>query len=204
MRNALGFCAGLAITTTQRLVESFTKRTKTANCREITHCDFSKNIMLAGLKYFATGKIITCFTLADKWAPEAFQSAIDGLSEKKNNFSQEPISCSSLVAKEMGAGDEEMIMVAGFAGGIGFSGNACGALGAAIWMKTLAWCRENPKKDPFFNPGAKNALRIFCNATGSEFACHKICGKRFNTLDEHTEFIKKGGCKELINALAQS
>jgi hypothetical protein len=34
--------------------------------------------------------------------------------------------------------------------------------------------------------------------------CHKITGKRFGNIDEHSEFIKNGGCKDLINILARS
>ena len=65
---------------------------------------------------------------------------------------QEPISCASEVAAKMGASDEEMVMVAGFAGGLGLSGNACGALavirqGHFHWpvvyevVQQRQWCR---------------------------------------------------------------
>ena len=74
----------------------------------------------------------------------------------------------------MGASDEEMVMVAGFAGGIGLSGNACGALGAALWMKTLVRYR-NGNPTFFASPEAKNTLQAFCGATDSEFLCNKIC-----------------------------
>jgi hypothetical protein len=99
-----------------------------------------------------------------------------------------------------------MALVAGFAGGIGLSGNACGALGAAIWMKTLAWCREQPGKTfPFFNnPGMNDILKAFDAATGSEMRCHQITGRRFKTVSEHTEFIETGGCDKLIQVLARS
>ncbi len=39
--------------------------------------------------------------------------------------------------------EEESIMVAGFAGGIGLSYNGCGALGAALWYKMLNWGENN-------------------------------------------------------------
>jgi hypothetical protein len=48
----------------------------------------------------------------------------------------------------------------------------------------------------------KKILKKFRDITGSEFRCDKISGKRFITLNEHTEFIKKGGCNGLIDALA--
>ncbi|MEN8154414.1 MAG: hypothetical protein ABFR75_10370 [Acidobacteriota bacterium] len=34
--------------------------------------------------------------------------------------------------------------------------------------------------------------------------CNKICGKKFDSINEHTEFIKNGGCRELINVLAKT
>ena len=78
-------------------------------------------------------------------------AAGEGLAGAMTGLPGRPLSCASEVAGKMGASDEEMTMVAGFAGGIGLSGNACGALGAAIWMKTLAWCREHPGKTPPFS-----------------------------------------------------
>jgi len=193
-----------AIIATQHLVDSFEKRAKSVNCCDITGCDFTSK---SGLwKAFLLGRFIRCFRLAGKWAPEAIQSAKQGLDREPADLSQPPVSCASEVAKKMGGSDEEMVMVAGFAGGIGLSGNACGALGAAIWMKTLAWCKEHPGKTPpyFSNPLAKNTLKAFDDATGSEMLCHKIAGRRFKTIGEHAEFIKDGGCAELIDLLAQA
>ncbi len=46
----------------------------------------------------------------------------------------------------MGATEEESIMVAGFAGGIGLSGHACGALGAVVWYKMLDLNKKNTGK----------------------------------------------------------
>jgi uncharacterized membrane protein (UPF0136 family) len=194
----------IAITATQHLVESFSKRAKTVNCREITGCDWTSIFSIA--KYLLTGKLFTCFNLAAKWAPEAIQAAAEGLSREKTDLPQMPINCASEVAQKMGAGDEEMVMVAGFAGGIGLSGNGCGALSAALWMNTLAWCKKHPGKSPpyFNNPNTKNILKAFYGATDSEILCHKITRECFKTLDDHTEFIKNNGCDKLINTLARS
>ena len=145
-----------------------------------------------------------CMNLAEKWFPEAVQSAKDGLSVKQNELPQIPVSCASEVAKKMGAGNEEIVTVAGLAGGIGLSGNGCGALGAAIWMSSLAWCRENPGKSGYLNPKSKEILKAFYDTTGSEILCTKLSGQYFKTIDDHTEFIKNGGCDKVINALAQS
>ncbi len=196
---------GVAITATQHIMESFSKRAKSVNCRDIINTDFTgKFVFISLLKNLITGKFRICFNLAEKWAPEAFQSATEGLTHEQMGLVQPPMSCASEVAKKMGASDEEMVMVAGFAGGLGLSGNACGALSAAIWMNTLDWCKKHPGKSANPNPTAKNTLKVFYGATDSEILCHKISGQRFKTIDEHTEFIKNGGCGKLINLLAQS
>jgi hypothetical protein len=195
---------GMAMAATQSLMESFTKRTNTANCREITRCDWQSPLSIA--KYFLTGKPIVCFNLAAKWAPEALRAATAGLSRDQKDLPEQPLSCASAVVQKMGASDEEMVLVAGFAGGIGLSGLACGALAAAIWMRTLAWCKEHPGKTPpmFKNPEMKSICQAFTAATNTEILCHKIAGQRFKTIGEHTGFIKSGGCDKLIRILVRA
>jgi hypothetical protein len=191
-----------AITATQQIMESFLNRAKSIECYDITSCDFtSKSGMV---KYFITGKPITCFKLADKWAPEAIQSAKEGLSHEQTDLPQIPLSCASEVAKKMGASDEEMVMVAGFAGGLGLSGNACGALSAAIWMNTLAKVRNKNYKYTLSDPDTEKIIEAFHEETGYEMECCKISGRCFKTIREHTEFIKNGGCEKLINVLADT
>lgn len=193
-----------AITATQHLVQAFSKTARSVDCRDITGCDF--NIKSGLWKAFFFGRFIRCFALIDKWAPEAIKSVMEGLAPEPAGLPEQPLSCASEVVKKMGASDEEMVMVAGFAGGIGLSGNACGALAAAIWMHTLSWCRKHPGKTPpyFNNPDTKNTLKIFAEATDGEILCQKITGRYFKTIGEHAEFIKNNGCDKLINVLAQS
>lgn len=196
-----------AITASQYLVESFTKRTKTVDCREITGVDFENKLDFAiyMIKTIMRGFIFSpCFNLIVKWTPEAIQAAKQGLSAKPLQ-NQHYVSCASEVVKKMGANDEETVMVAGFAGGIGLSGNACGALSAAIWYRMLDWGKKNPSKTPamFKNQDAKKIFRAFYIQTDSEMLCNKICEKQFKSIDEHSEFIRNGGCEKLIDVLAK-
>ena len=149
-----------------------------------------------------TGKPITCFSLADKWAPDAIQSAKEGLAHQSTNLHQMPISCASEVAKKMGASNEETVMVAGFAGGLGLSGNACGALSAVIWIKTLDKVRNKNYKYSLSDPEIEKIIETFNEETSYEMECCKITGQRFKTIDQHTEFIRNGGCEKLMNVLA--
>jgi len=130
------------------------------------------------------------------------QAAKEGLS--KLSLSQEAFNCATQVAKKMGATDAEMVMVSGFAGGMGLSGNGCGALASAIWMNSLKWIENNPGKSAFGNPKAKATLKRFLKVTNKEMLCQKICSQRFDSIEDHSEFIKKGGCQNLISSLSFS
>jgi len=161
---------GVTIKATQHVMESFKKRTDTIECYDITNCDWSSKMSMA--KHFLTGRFLVCFTLAEEWAPEAIDSAEEGLA-KDWDLPKECISCASEVAKKMGASDEEMVMVAGFAGGLGLSGNACGALSTAIWMKSLDRCRKS-EKSSYKDPNSDGYFEKFYTATDYEIQCDKI------------------------------
>ena len=196
-----------AITTSQHLVQSFEKRSKTVNCRDISRVDWENKLDFAiyMVKTVLQGFIYSpCFNLITKWTPEAIHAANKGLSEWTIH-SKPCMSCATETVKKMGASDEEAVMVAGFAGGIGLSGNACGALSAAIWYKMLDWNKKNPGKTPSFfnNQDTKKIFRAFYIQTDSEMLCSKISGTQFKSIDEHSEFIRSGGCGKLINALAK-
>ena len=191
---------GITIKATQHVMESFKKRTETIECYEITNCDWSSKISMA--KYFITGKFLSCFSLAEEWAPEAIDAAEEGLTREWTDLPQECISCASEVAKKMGASDEEVVMVAGFAGGLGLSGNACGGLSAAIWIKSLDRCRKS-EKTSYKDPNSDIYFEKFYASTDYEIACDKITGRTFKTVEDHTEHIKNGGCDKLMNALVQ-
>lgn len=197
----------MAMVGSQHVVKSFVSRAKSANCRDIIGIDISNKPEIAGfmVKSLPGGFMnMICMNLADRWFPEAVISAKEGLSGTPAELPQAPKSCSCEVAEKMGASEEEKVMVAGFAGGIGFSGNACGALGAAIWLNTLNWCKNNPGESGYLNPEADKIMKNFTDTTGSECLCSRLSGKKFETLDEHTEYVENGGCNNLIELLAHS
>ena len=195
----------VAVRATQNVMASFSEREKTINCRDITHCDFSSKWSFA--KYFFSGRFLHCFKMAQEWAPDAIESALEGLKDKDSLTKQDDapfqksMNCASIVAQKMGASEEEMVMVAGFAGGLGLSGGGCGALSAAIWMRSLDWCRENKEKSSFKNPEAVKTLEAFDEAARGSILCSELTGESFKTFDEHSEFLGRGGCESLIQAL---
>jgi C_GCAxxG_C_C family probable redox protein len=193
---------GLAMKATEKIVESFRKRAGTTECYDITDTSWLRAGDIA--KYFVKGKMVTCFKLADKWAPEAIQAAKEGLDQDITDLPEKPMSCASEVVRKMGGSEKEMSIAAGLAGGIGMSGSGCGALAAAIWKNTIEWCRDNPGKSGYNNPRANQTMDTFLKTTDYELECSKICGRAFNIIDEHTSFIKNGGCKEIIDKLAEA
>ena len=151
-----------------------------------------------------SGKFVNCLKLAGKWAPEALDAASAGLGKDLEDLPQQSLSCASELVQKMGGSEEEMLMVAGFAGGLGLSGSGCGALAAAVWKNALIHNRKETGKSANYDPNTDPTLKAFYEETDYEIQCDKICGQRFQTLDEHTEFIKKGGCKKLIGVLADT
>lgn len=200
--NEMAKAVAVAIKATQHLMESFKNRTKCIECEDFTKTNFKNKWSFA--KYMFTGKFLSCYKLAEKWAPEAIKAAHEGLSLEQNESTQKAISCASEVVKKMGGSEEEIAMVAGFAGGLGLSGSGCGALGAAIWKTILELVRTENWKSSLSDPDSERIIKKFYEATDYKMECYEICGKRFNTIDEHTEFIKNGGCKKLINVLANN
>lgn len=195
----------VAINASKLLVNSFQKRTKAVNCRDISRVNWENKFELAlyMLKTFARGFVFSpCFNLIAKWTPEATDAANKGLNEQLN-FSPPVVSCSTELIKKMGGSEEESIMVAGLAGGIGLSGHACGALSAAIWYKMLQQSKSEQGKSQtmFNNPDARKILRTFYIQTDSEMLCKNICQRQFKSVDEHSDYIKTGGCSQIINAL---
>ncbi len=198
-----------AVTATQNVISSFVKRSGTTNCREIIGFNLKSFLGMTAfmLKVSLQGMNKShCFNLAEAWAPEAIEAASKVLAQGEDKPSEKYLNCTADVVKRMGGTKEEQIMVAGFAGGLGLTGNGCGALSAAIWKKMVDWCKENPGKNPpfFNNKDAKKILRAFNNETNGVLECHKICGRQFSNVKAHSDYIQNGGCRELIEILART
>ena len=190
------------IVATQVIMRSFEKTAKSIECADIASCDWQNKISFA--KYMLSGKFLYCFKLAGKWAPDAIDAANGGLSLALKSNTSTTLSCASEVIKKMGGNEQQQILVSGFAGGLGLSGNGCGALSAAIWMKTLARVKQGEYKYTTSDKELEKVLDTFYKETDYEMECHKICGKKFDSVEEHSEFVKNGGCDKLINVLVAS
>ncbi|MFP4528377.1 MAG: C-GCAxxG-C-C family (seleno)protein [Candidatus Kapaibacterium sp.] len=189
-----------AMSAGQRLLDSFKSRAKSHNCMEITDINFRKRFGI--FKYLITGGAFSCFNLAAKWKPEACAAAAESLDESTDTASGQALTCTSELVRKMGGTDQQAAMASALAGGMALSGNTCGALGAAIWMKTLPASTANPEKSAFNESVAGGVIAKFMAHTGGETHCEQLCGRRFGSLAGHAEYVRAGGCAELINSLA--
>ena len=101
----------------------------------------------------------------------------------------------------MGVSDMHTVMTAGFAGGIGLSGGACGALGAAIWIIGM----NNPEDaKKMSNPKVTEVIDRFIKSETVDFRfeCSEIVGRKFENIGDHAAYLRDGGCSEIIEVLA--
>jgi hypothetical protein len=195
-----------AVITSQKLVESFRARNKEINCAEITEMNWKassqRQMVTQVLKFFIKGGPIGCFSMAAGYAPLAFNDIKATISEKPLEAPSHPVSCAAMLARKMGASDMHTVMAAGFAGGIGLSGGACGALGAAIWIIEMNSAVEGVKNIGFDSPKALAVIDRFLESADFEFECSEIVGRKFENAADHARYLCNGGCSKIIKALA--
>ena len=193
-----------AIGTAQNIVAAFRTRTKNEiNCLEITDLNLmGKPSVLPILKFFAKGGPIACFLMAAGYAHEAYDTIHNAFAENSDGPPAPPISCAALLAQKMDASDKHVVMSAGLAGGIGLSGGACGALGAAVWLIGLHGRQNDAEKKDIDTRISGTIDRFLKDAADFEFECAKIVGRTFERVDDHAAYLRGGGCAELIKIIA--
>ena len=155
-----------AVIASQRLVESFQASYKQINCADVTQLDWKNPKGVQILGFFLKGGPIRCFSMTAGYARAAFGEINAAFSDghpapafpeaPASPEAPAPVSCAAVLARKMGASDMHAVMAAGFAGGIGLSGGACGALGAAIWILAMNSGRQG--KVEFNSPEALDAI----------------------------------------------
>jgi hypothetical protein len=190
-----------AIVAAQRLVDSFRAQNGSINCVDITGIGKSSSTMQMIVFFLLKGGSIRCFHKTAAYAPVAFSEINTPLSQEHIEAPSPPVSCASMLAQKMGVSDSHKAMAAGLAGGIGLSGGACGALGAAIWIIGMNTRREGGKIS-FKNARAIATIERFLKFTGSRFECSEIVGRKFENVADHAAFLHDGGCSEIIEVLA--
>ncbi len=190
-----GAAEAAAIVASQRIVESFRARNGAVDCFDVTGTDMRSKGQV--WKFLLTGKPIGCFSMAARYAPVAVAAIGDTLDNPPAEVPDAPVSCAALLARRLGASDEHAVTAAGLAGGIGLSGGACGALGAAIWLDAMRGGGD-------FKATEARATRLvdrFLKASGYRFECAEIAARRFADTADHAAYLRGGGCAAILDAL---
>jgi hypothetical protein len=194
----------MAILTARKLVESFRALTTHIDCLDITDIDKSSSTWRMIAYFLLKGGTIRCFRMAAKYAPIAYTDINAALSDTPVEPPSPPVSCTSLLAQKTGLSGRHTVMTSGLAGGIGLCGGACGALGAALWLRSLKNLQQGASKTSFDDPEGSATIDRFLACTGHKFECAKIVGRRFEDIDDHAGYVHDGGCAGIIDALAAS
>jgi hypothetical protein len=193
-----------AIIATQRLVESFRARNNEINCLELIDMDWHNSPSMKKYMFIAKSLVtLSCARMAARYAPDAHSDINTALSEKHIEAPSPPVSCSAMLAQKMGVSDMHTVMAAGFAGGIGLSGGACGALGAAIWIIGING-RKEQVGNKVINSRIADTIDRFIKSKNADFKfeCSEIVGRRFENIGDHAGYLRDGGCSEIIEVLA--
>lgn len=190
-----------AIVAAQRLVEAFRTGNKHINCLEITELDKSSTALQMIIYYIVKGGTIGCMRRAARYAPVALREIEIAMAEDQTVPPTRSVSCAAQVARKMGADDQQTVMAAGFAGGIGLCGGACGALGAAVWMLAMGSSKKQDGKVEFKDSRAQAAIERFIKTTGCKFECTEIVGRKFKDIEDHASHVSGGGCEDIIEVL---
>ncbi len=198
----------MAIVAAQNLVSAFRKQNQYINCSDITPIDKDSGAWEMTVYFFLKGGVVGCMQKVNKYIQEAFRQVEHSFSTVPPQFEEfeSPLSCTSRLAQKMRVSDLHVLMVSGLAGGIGLCGGACGALGAAIWLKGLKILQERPDanlwKDETFSKKANELITTFLKITDYEFECSEITQKQFKNVKDHATYLKEGNCLKLIETLA--
>ena len=190
-----------AMVAAQRLVTTFLAQNKHVNCREITGIDVTAPKARTILGFLARSAIKgSCLGMAARYALAAFAEINSALSEKPGEPPSAPVSCSAMLAQKMGVSDLHAIMAAGLAGGIGFYGSACGALGTSIWIRGINILKEGGVVT-YPAPYIREIIERFLKCTGNKFECSAIVGRKFENVSDHARYVRQGGCSDILEAL---
>ena len=188
-----------AVLAGQRLVALFRERNRTLDCAAITDTDWTKKSQM--LLNFLRGGPIACTTMAMRFAPAAHEALEQALAQPPAEKFRGPVSCASRLIRQLGLGERHAVMAAALAGGIGLSGGACGALGAAVWVIGMSCANQGLKFDEV-NTRAAQTLERFLEVTDYELECAAIVGRPFEGVGDHVGHLRQGGCDKIIHALA--
>lgn len=189
-------------------------------CYENTACDFTT---LGGkVKYMRSEKPKACGRKALVWASRANSVIDEVLAEydaagEASGCENCAVACMSKIVEETGRGADEIPIVAGFAGGLGLSGNICGALAVGVFALSVKHYRDadTDRRDSKLRAAIQELnlietdLRRLPARLQSDFEkrfgstlCREIAGRNFDDADDHSSYLTDGGCRDVVQFVA--
>jgi hypothetical protein len=209
---------GAALYAATQLANVHSNPARSVDCVDIT--DTSLTRLSGRLRYFRQGKGRMCGRLHLKWAPQAHRLIDNALKDfAKRGPAGSCVNCAvqtlCRLDSSVGLKVGDSVLVAGFAGGIGLVGNVCGALAAGVFAMAVGHqlARERDKRDSRLRGtleeliganyrGPLTRLRLeFLKQFGSEL-CVDIVGRRFQDAADHSGFVERGGCENVMMFVA--
>lgn len=191
-----------AILAAQELVEAFELENGNKNCIDLIETDWNNPGQV--VRYFLRGGFFKCYGMTARFSGKAYQQINTILETEPQDIPETPVSCATVVAKQLGVPDLHTVTAAGLAGGVGLSGGGCGALAAVIWIRSMNRSRETDGKLEIKSPQVMELVDRFLEQTDGEMECSAICGRRFSSVEDHAAHLREGGCSELLDALVDA
>ncbi len=189
-----------AVNAAEKVVNNFRACHKHVDCLDITEADPQNKWQT--VKYFLLkGGTFKCARRIARYAPQASQEINTSLADTEPLQGCKSGNCAAKIARMMGASGRHVTMAAGLAGGIGLSGGACGALGAAIWITGMQG-RAAGDSNKVINARIESLKERFQEAAQYEYECSEIVGRKFDSMNDHADHVRCGGCSAILEALA--
>jgi len=182
------------------LVASFQDRFGSTDCGDITETN-PQNGWEVFVYHFLKGGVVRCAGRMASFAQDARQEIDAALVDTDARTSCNAASCAATLARKMGASEQHATMAAGLAGGIGMSGGACGALGAAIWLIGLRG-QEQGLSNKEITAQISTLMEQFLQLSGHAYECSEIVERQFQGVEDHAAHLQRGGCEQLLDELA--
>lgn len=206
-----------ALYATQKMIHAYYQQEGRVNCTDIINME-KWNFSI----YMLKGNSFRCHNNIARWAlrfSEVINSSLAESSEDLTSQTQQNCACDAMekVGQAIGLDVSPYATIpAGLAGGLGLSGNACGALASAIFTQCLKYfiSRNKPRHSmirsllqgysigtPWMNPSRK-LNEEFKHQFGTR-ACRDITKKVFSKSSDLSAFLKEGGCSNVIDSLTK-
>jgi len=207
-----------ALEAAKAAVAAYSKTGCQPNCRDVTK--LSKWNMM---RFLLKGNLRVCQQQLIRFGP-VFDRVIDETigsvgeaqsSGTSNNCASEAF---HRTAEAIGFDEEEgQTITAGLAGGLGLSGNGCGALAGAIFALALKHFKDRQKAkhsmirsnlqglgigDGWMNP-AREVQRSFVGKYGTK-TCASIAGRSFSSVADLNAHLSCGACDAVVETLTEA